>query len=83
MARAAGFPARVSTVRFRDELTLVLPGGLELRLGDGRYLALKLEVARRVKEQVAPDPKGGVPYIDTSVVARPVAGVESQVEGRG
>jgi cell division protein FtsQ len=72
-------PAAVaSVVATRGELTLELRTGLELRLGDGTDLAVKLEVARRVLPQLG----GLAGYLDVSVPERPVAGetLESQVE---
>ena len=63
----------------RDELTLVLRSGIELRLGDTTDLAVKLEVARRVLPQLG-DLRG---YLDVSVPERPVAGESSQLSGRG
>lgn len=61
------------------ELTLKLRSGLELRLGDGTDVLLKLEVARRVLPSLA----GAKGYLDVSLPARPVAGdtLNSQVEG--
>ena len=67
-----------SVVVARDELTLKLRSGIELRLGDTTDLAVKLEVARRVLPQL-----GGLRgYLDVSVPERPVAGesLNSQVE---
>lgn len=81
-----GFPhtlrvAVASVVAERGELTLVLRSGLELRLGDGSDLPLKLEVARQVLPQIA----GSSGYLDVSVPNRPVAGetLDSQVEVEG
>jgi cell division protein FtsQ len=67
-----------SVVATREELTLVLRTGLELRLGDGSDLPVKLEVARRVLPELA----GARGYLDLSVPERPVAGesLNSQVE---
>jgi cell division protein FtsQ len=67
-----------SIVATKDELTLVLRTGLELRLGDGSDLAVKLEVARHVLPQLT----GSEDYLDLSVPERPVAGesLNSQVE---
>jgi cell division protein FtsQ len=67
-----------SVVATREELTLVLRTGLELRLGDGSDLPVKLEVTRRVLPQLA----GERGYLDLSVPERPVAGetLDSQVE---
>ena len=48
-ARRPAAPGAVtSVVVARDELTLTLRSGIELRLGDTTDLAVKLEVARRV-----------------------------------
>jgi cell division protein FtsQ len=72
-------PAAVNSVLVgRDELTLTLRSGVELRLGDTSDLAVKLEVARRVLPQLG-DLRG---YLDVSVPERPVAGetLNSQVE---
>jgi len=64
-------PAPVASVDARrDELTLRLRSGLELRLGDSSDLAVKLEVARRVLPRVV----GAGDYLDVSVPSRPVAG---------
>jgi cell division septal protein FtsQ len=78
----SGFPGRVRDVRIgRDELTFRLASGLELRLGDDRELALKLAIARRIIPQLASPSDGGAAYLDVSVVERPVAAGNSQVEG--
>ena len=72
-------PSAVNSVLVtRDELTLALRSGVELRLGDTSDLAVKLEVARRVLPQL--DEAGG--YLDVSLPERPVAGesLDSQVE---
>ena len=67
-----------SVVAGRDELTLTLRSGVELRLGDATDIAVKLEVARRVLPQLGRW-RG---YLDVSVPERPVAGetFNSQVE---
>lgn len=72
-------PSAVNSVDARrDELTLTLRSGVELRLGDATDVAVKLEVARRVLPQL-PGLRG---YVDVSVPERPVAGesLKSQVE---
>ena len=77
--RSRPLPVAVaSVVATREELTLVLRTGLELRLGDGSDLPVKLEVAR----QVLPRLVGVRGYLDLSVPERPVAGetLDSQVE---
>ena len=67
-----------SVVASRDELTLTLRSGIELRLGDTTDLAVKLEVARRVLPRLS----GLRGYLDVSVPERPVAGetLNPQVE---
>jgi hypothetical protein len=67
-----------SAVATKEDLKLVLRNGLELRLGDSRDLAVKLEVARRVIPLLG----GSGGYLDVSVPDRPVAGdsLNSQVE---
>ena len=77
--RSRPLPVAVgSIVATRDELTLVLRTGLEVRLGDGSDLPVKLEVARHVLPELA----GSRGYLDLSVPERPVAGetLDSQVE---
>ena len=77
--RSQPLPAAVgSVVATRSELTLVLRTGLEVRLGDGSDLPVKLEVARHVLPKLG-DSTG---YVDLSVPERPVAGstLDSQVE---
>jgi cell division protein FtsQ len=72
-------PSAVNSVLVtRDELTLALRSGVELRLGDTSDLAVKLEVARHVLPQLGD--AGG--YLDVSLPERPVAGesLNSQVE---
>ncbi|HWG55025.1 MAG TPA: FtsQ-type POTRA domain-containing protein [Gaiellaceae bacterium] len=62
-------PAAVASVRATDsELTLVLRSGFEIRLGDTDDLALKLEIARRIRPSLAPSG-----YLDVSVPKFPVA----------
>ena len=62
------------------ELTLVLGGGLELRLGDTGDLRLKLAIARRIlRATVAATAAAG--YLDVSVPERPVLVLNSQVGG--
>ena len=72
-------PFAVNTVLANGtELTLKLRSGLELRLGNGTDLLVKLEVARRVLPSLA----GATGYLDVSLPERPVAGsdLNSQVE---
>jgi len=72
-------PNRVTAVRATEaELTVVLRGGFELRLGDESDRALKLELARRILPSLLPSSG----YLDVSVPERPVAAasLDSQVE---
>lgn len=73
-----GFPARVRTVSAgREGIVLQLGSGLDLRLGEGDDLALKLAVAAHVMRLVEPE----IDYLDVSIPERPVAGKNPQVEG--
>jgi hypothetical protein len=56
-----------------SELTLVLRSGLEVRLGDGTQLPLKLAVTAAVVPKLGPD----AAYLDVAVPERPVAGTEA------
>jgi cell division septal protein FtsQ len=71
IARRAGFGTRIAVVRASDrELTFVLAGGLELRLGDATSIPLKVAVATRLLPLV----QGTSGYLDVTVPARPIAG---------
>lgn len=59
-----------SALATRDELTLRLRSGLEVRLGDGAQLPLKLAVTASVVPQL----DDAVVYLDVAVPERPVAG---------
>ena len=76
----ARFPGRVvSVVTVREQLTLRLRSGVELRLGEPTNVDLKLAVAGRV----LPLLPVGSGYLDLSVPDRPVAGpptLDPQVE---
>lgn len=76
----AHFPARVQFVRAgARELTLVLRSRMEVRLGTGDDLHVKLAIARRILLAVGALPGG---YLDVSVPERPVVrSPESQVSG--
>jgi hypothetical protein len=80
--QGAPLPGGVHFVRGGKELTLVLGGGLELRLGDHGDLQLKLAIARRILRATAAATVGGG-YLDVSVPERPVLSVKSQVGGLG
>jgi hypothetical protein len=78
--RGAPLPGGVRLVRAGKELTLVLGGGLEVRLGDHGDLQLKLAIARRILRATG-TAATGVGYLDVSVPERPVLSLNSQVEG--
>lgn len=79
-ARSARLPGGVRVVQERkDELTLELGSGVEVRLGDAGDLALKLAIARRVLAVLGPGLDRG--YVDVSVPERPVADPNPQVGG--
>jgi len=80
LVRRAGFARRIAAVRAADgELTLVLDQGPELRSGDATSLSLKLAVASRMLPLVARTSG----YVDVTVPARPIAGGNPKVSGRG
>jgi hypothetical protein len=78
--QGAPLPGGVRFVRGGDELTLVLGGRLEVRLGDHGDLQLKLAIARRILRATGAATSGGG-YLDVSVPERPVLSLNSQVEG--
>lgn len=81
VVRGAGLPGGVATVLAgRDELTLVLGGGLQVRLGDPGDLRLKLAIARRILAATGAAATGGG-YLDVSLPSRPVLATNSQVGG--
>jgi cell division protein FtsQ len=81
--RGAALPGGVATARVGEtELTLVLGGGLEVRLGDAGDIRLKLAIARRVLALTGAA-AAGVGYLDVSVPERPVLSADSKVAGGG
>jgi len=79
LTAGTGFLGRIRFVKSApDELTFALSSGVELRLGDGGDMRLKLAIARRILHT-------GIPsgYVDVSVPERPVASTNPQVAGRG
>ncbi len=81
LLRGAPLPGGVRVVQAGPkELTLVLGGGLQLRLGDGGDLRLKLAIARRILRQTGAASTGGG-YLDVSVPERTVLSLNSQVGG--
>jgi len=79
--QSAALPGGVSSVQVgKDELTLTLGGGLQVRLGDTGDLRLKLAIARRILTQTGAA-LGRTGYLDVSVPLRPVLSTEPQVAG--
>ena len=79
-----GLPERVDTARASyGEITVVLAGGLEIRLGGPHQLALKLAVAARVLGTMAAEDRAALDYLDVSVPEKAVGGstLNSQLEG--
>jgi cell division septal protein FtsQ len=62
-------------------VTLIVGEGTELRLGEPSELRLKLAIADRVLRALEPEERTELGYVDLSLPERPVAGVNSQVEG--
>jgi cell division protein FtsQ len=81
LAARQRFPFAIAAGRVdRRGLAFVLRTGLELRLGDGGELALKLAIARHTIPYLLGG--GAGEYLDLSVPERPVAGpLKSQVGG--
>jgi POTRA domain-containing FtsQ-type protein/cell division protein FtsQ len=80
-ARGASLPGGVTTVELgRDELTLVLGSGMQIRLGDDGDVRLKLAIARHIL-RATNAAQAGAAYLDVSVPERPVLSDNSQVGG--
>jgi cell division septal protein FtsQ len=80
--KSAGLGARISFVKaIGGRLVAGLRTGLELRFGPPVELGLKLAVAGSVLPTLATPSMGGPGYLDVTVPERPVAGLDSQVEG--
>lgn len=76
----AGFPAQVEAARGSDgSLVLVLPGEVELRLGNAAQLRLKLEAAATVLGSLTGPEREQLAYLDVSLPARPVGYPKSQL----
>jgi hypothetical protein len=79
--QGAPLPGGVRFVRVgTGELTFVLGGGLQVRLGDAGDLRLKLAIARRILRSTGAA-IAGAGYLDVSVPERPVLSLNSQVGG--
>jgi hypothetical protein len=75
------FPVRIRSARGTDgDLTLVIAGKAELRLGEALDIRLKLAAAATVLASLSPDERRELAYLDLSLPARPVAALNSQVE---
>ena len=76
----ARFPAPIVAAReSAGQITLVLAGKQELRLGGAGALPLKLAVAERVLETLDPVEEAGLLYLDVSLPERPVAAANPQL----
>jgi cell division septal protein FtsQ len=76
------FPTRIHSVRAREGLvTIVLAGDVELRLGEGTAVALKLAVAAEVLHALSAEERATLGYLDLTVPDRAVAGDKPQVSG--
>ena len=76
------FPVRVVSGRADDgRVTLLLAPEVELRLGSGVALPLKLAVAARILAVVPRAERATLSYVDVSVPTRPVSGSKAQLEG--
>lgn len=74
------FPVGIRSARSEgDSVLLLLAHGTELRLGQRRSVALKLEVAARVLRTLPPAERQGLAYLDVTVPERPVGGSNPQV----
>jgi cell division protein FtsQ len=81
VARAAGFAGafgpRIASASYSDGMVVFrLRSGLELLLGDGGDVKLKLAVAQRVLSVLPPDST----FLDVSIPGRPVSGIGSPPE---
>ncbi len=75
------FPVRIVAARgTADAMTLVLPGKVDLRLGDTANLERKLAAATAVLTSLDEE-RASLAYLDVTLPTRPVGGSNSQVEG--
>lgn len=71
----ARFPERVLSARTTSgDVTLVVRGWIQLRIGRGVELAAKLDAAAAVLRSLSADEQAGLAYVDVSLPRRPVAG---------
>jgi cell division protein FtsQ len=76
------FPARVLTARGTTEVTLVLAGKTELRLGELRAIDQKLAAAAAVLRTLEREDADALAYLDVTLPTRPVGAPKSQLESR-
>jgi cell division protein FtsQ len=78
----AQFPVQVRTARATgDSVVLALSIGMEVRLGSADDLDAKLAAAAAVLRGLSVSERAEFDYLDVSLPERPVAGVNSQVDG--
>jgi cell division protein FtsQ len=78
----ARFPVQVRTARATgDSVVLALSIGMEVRLGSADDLDAKLAAAAAVLRGLSVSERAEFDYLDVSLPERPVAGVNSQVDG--
>jgi cell division protein FtsQ len=78
----ARFPVQVRTARATgDSIVLALSIGMEVRLGSADDLDAKLAAAAAVLRGLSVSERAEFDYLDVSLPERPVAGVNSQVDG--
>jgi cell division protein FtsQ len=76
------FPVQVQTAQATgDSLALALSIGMEVRLGSADDLDAKLASAAAVLRGLSVSEQAELDYLDVSLPERPVAGVNSQVDG--
>ena len=81
LLRGAPLPGGVHVIRaWAKELTLVLGGGLEVRLGGSGDLRLKLAITRRILRSTGAA-SAGPGYLDVSVPERPVLSANPKLGG--
>lgn len=78
----ARFPVQVRTARAaEDGVVLALSIGMEVRLGSADDLDAKLASAAAVLRGLSVSERAEFDYLDVSLPERPVAGINSQVDG--
>lgn len=78
----ARFPVQVRTARAaEDGVVLALSIGMEVRLGSADDLDAKLASAAAVLRGLSVSERAELDYLDVSLPERPVAGINSQVDG--